>query len=49
MFLMFESFDHQKLELDKFVTHEVGLEDINQAFNLLIEGKSLRSVIWMNN
>ncbi|XP_038885201.1 alcohol dehydrogenase-like 7 [Benincasa hispida] len=39
----------KKLELDKFVTHEVGFEDINEAFNLLIEGKSLRCVIWMNN
>ncbi|KAL0557392.1 hypothetical protein IC582_005930 [Cucumis melo] len=38
----------KKLELDKFVTHEVGFEDINEAFNLLIEGKSLRCVIWMN-
>lgn len=39
----------KKLDLDKFVTHEVGFEDINEAFNLLIEGKSLRCVIWMNN
>ncbi|XP_038885200.1 alcohol dehydrogenase-like 7 [Benincasa hispida] len=38
----------KKLELDKFVTHEVGFEDINEAFNLLIEGKCLRCVIWMN-
>ncbi|XP_022999697.1 alcohol dehydrogenase-like 7 [Cucurbita maxima] len=37
----------KKLELDKFVTHEVGFEDINQAFNLLMEGKCLRCVIWM--
>ncbi|XP_022152555.1 alcohol dehydrogenase-like 7 [Momordica charantia] len=38
----------KKLKLDKFITHEVGFEDINEAFNLLIEGKSLRCVIWMN-
>ncbi|KAL8524282.1 hypothetical protein ACS0TY_014016 [Phlomoides rotata] len=37
----------KELELDKFVTHEVGLEDINRAFDLLIAGKSLRCVIWM--
>ncbi|CAI9109886.1 OLC1v1009812C1 [Oldenlandia corymbosa var. corymbosa] len=38
----------KELELGKFVTHEVGLEDVNKAFDLLIEGKSLRCVIWMN-
>ncbi|XP_022144320.1 alcohol dehydrogenase-like 7 [Momordica charantia] len=38
----------EKLELDKFVTQEIGFKDINEAFNLLIEGKSLRCVIWMN-
>ncbi|KAG7030057.1 Alcohol dehydrogenase-like 7, partial [Cucurbita argyrosperma subsp. argyrosperma] len=35
----------KKLELDKFVTYEVGFEDINQAFNLLMEGKCLRSAV----
>ena len=44
----FRIFDHQKLELDKFVTHEIGFGDINEAFDLLIEGKCLRCVIWMN-
>lgn len=38
----------KELELDKFVTHEVGFEDINKAFDLLLEGKSLRCVIWMD-
>lgn len=37
----------QELRLDEFVTHEVGFEDINKAFELLIEGKCLRCVIWM--
>ncbi|CAK7346071.1 unnamed protein product [Dovyalis caffra] len=36
------------LQLDKFVTHEVNFEDINKAFDLLLEGKSLRCVIWMD-
>jgi S-(hydroxymethyl)glutathione dehydrogenase/alcohol dehydrogenase len=31
--------------LDKFVTHTMGLEDINKAFDLMHEGKSIRSVI----
>ncbi|CAK9187914.1 unnamed protein product [Ilex paraguariensis] len=38
----------KELELDKFVTHEVNFDDINQAFDLLLEGKSLRCVIWMD-
>ncbi|XP_049363234.1 alcohol dehydrogenase-like 7 isoform X2 [Solanum verrucosum] len=38
----------KELELDKFVTHEVNFEDINKAFDLLIQGKSLRCVIWMD-
>lgn len=39
----------KELQLDEFVTHEVDFEDINKAFDLLLEGKSLRCVIWMNN
>jgi len=31
--------------LDDFVTHTMGLEDINKAFDLMHEGKSIRSVI----
>ncbi|KAI3778475.1 hypothetical protein L2E82_07808 [Cichorium intybus] len=38
----------KELQLDAFVTHEVNFEDINKAFDLLLEGKSLRCVIWMN-
>lgn len=37
----------QELELDKFVTHEMKFEEINSAFDLLIEGKCLRCVMWM--
>lgn len=38
----------QELELDKFMTHEVDLNDINRAFDLLLQGKSLRCTIWMD-
>jgi S-(hydroxymethyl)glutathione dehydrogenase/alcohol dehydrogenase len=38
----------QELELDKFITHEVPLKDINTAFDLLLQGKSLRCTIWMD-
>ncbi|XP_038884745.1 alcohol dehydrogenase-like 7 isoform X2 [Benincasa hispida] len=37
----------KKLQLDLFITHEIGFEDINKAFNLLSEGQCLRCVIWM--
>ncbi|XP_039146447.1 alcohol dehydrogenase-like 1 isoform X2 [Dioscorea cayenensis subsp. rotundata] len=38
----------KELHLDSFITHEVGFEDINKAFELLNEGKSLRCIIWMD-
>ncbi|KAM0042409.1 putative alcohol dehydrogenase [Helianthus debilis subsp. tardiflorus] len=38
----------KELTLDEFVTHEVDFKDINKAFDLMLEGKSLRCVIWMN-
>ncbi|XP_020202126.1 alcohol dehydrogenase-like 2 [Cajanus cajan] len=38
-----------KLNIDDFISHEVGLEDINKAFDYLLEGKSLRCIIRMNH
>ena len=34
-----------EIPLDTFITHRMGLEDINRAFALMHEGKSIRSVI----
>src|SRR5574344_2289038 len=34
-----------RIELAPFVTHTMGLEDINEAFELMHEGKSIRSVV----
>lgn len=34
-----------EFKLDHFITHTMGLESINDAFNLMHEGKSIRSVI----
>jgi len=34
-----------KIELDKLVTHTMLLEEINTAFDLMHEGKSIKSVI----
>ncbi|KAL6645232.1 hypothetical protein ACP70R_016840 [Stipagrostis hirtigluma subsp. patula] len=39
---------NKELQLDKFITHEVDLENINEAFDLLLQGKSLRCTIWMD-
>ena len=33
------------IKLDEFVTYQMGLEDINKAFDYMHEGKSIRSVI----
>jgi len=34
-----------EIRIDEMVTHTMGLEDINRAFDLMHEGKSIRSVI----
>ena len=34
-----------EIEVDRFVTHSMPLDDINRAFDLMHEGKSIRSVI----
>ncbi|MGB5135037.1 MAG: S-(hydroxymethyl)glutathione dehydrogenase/class III alcohol dehydrogenase [Prochlorococcaceae cyanobacterium] len=40
-----EEFQQGLIPLDTFITHTMGLEDINHAFELMHEGKSIRSVI----
>tara|TARA_B100001105_G_scaffold238656_1_gene216002 strand:- start:1672 stop:2784 length:1113 start_codon:yes stop_codon:yes gene_type:complete len=35
----------KKINIDDLITHEFNLEDINKAFDLMHEGKSIRSVI----
>ena len=37
-----------KFALNDFITHTMSLEDINEAFDLMHEGKSIRSVIHYN-
>ena len=34
-----------KIEIDSMITHTLGLEDINKGFELMHEGKSIRSVV----
>ncbi|CAL5084134.1 unnamed protein product [Urochloa decumbens] len=39
----------KELELDEFITHRVGFDEINRAFDLLAKGKCLRCIIWMDD
>jgi S-(hydroxymethyl)glutathione dehydrogenase/alcohol dehydrogenase len=47
--LQFGVFVLQELSLDEFISHELSFQEINKAFELLEEGKSLRCIIWMDN
>ncbi|KAJ9166551.1 hypothetical protein P3X46_021289 [Hevea brasiliensis] len=46
--LLAEKYIDKELNLEQFITHEVSFKDINKAFELLLGGKSLRCVIWMD-
>jgi S-(hydroxymethyl)glutathione dehydrogenase/alcohol dehydrogenase len=34
-----------EIKVDEMITHTMGLEEINKAFDLMHEGKSIRSII----
>jgi len=34
-----------KIEIDPLITHTMGLDDINNAFDLMHSGESIRSVV----
>ncbi len=40
-----EKAQNGEIPLDTFITHNMGLDEINQAFDLMHEGKSIRTVI----
>lgn len=40
-----EQYMRGEIKVDEMVTHTMGLEDINKAFDLMHEGKSIRSVV----
>jgi S-(hydroxymethyl)glutathione dehydrogenase/alcohol dehydrogenase len=40
-----ERFQRGEIPLDTFITHTMGLEEINRAFDLMHDGRSIRSVI----
>jgi S-(hydroxymethyl)glutathione dehydrogenase/alcohol dehydrogenase len=35
----------KKINIDDLITHTMPLQDINKAFDLMHEGKSIRSVV----
>ncbi|KPI97147.1 Alcohol dehydrogenase class-3 [Papilio xuthus] len=42
-----DEYVNKKLPLDEFVTHNVPLKEINEAFHLMHTGKSIRAVVHM--
>ena len=42
---MVDQYMHGDIKIDEFITYTMPLEDINKAFDLMHEGKSIRSVI----
>jgi S-(hydroxymethyl)glutathione dehydrogenase/alcohol dehydrogenase len=42
---MVEQYMNGDVKIDEFITHTMGLEDINSAFELMHAGKSIRSVV----
>ncbi|CAN0847736.1 Alcohol dehydrogenase-like 7 [Linum grandiflorum] len=46
--ILLKHYMNKELELEKFVTHELDFKDINTAFDMLIQGESLRCVMWMD-
>ncbi|CAK9313056.1 unnamed protein product [Citrullus colocynthis] len=47
--MLINKFLDKELYLDELISHEVGFEDINKAFDLLLSGKSLRCLIWIHD
>ncbi|KAM4087094.1 hypothetical protein ACJW30_10G150800 [Castanea mollissima] len=46
--LLAKKYLDNELSLDEFISHELSFQEINKAFELHQEGKSLRCIIWMN-
>ena len=42
---MVKQYMEGEIKIDEMITHTMGLEEINHAFDLMHEGKSIRSVI----
>ncbi|KAL5982287.1 hypothetical protein ACLOJK_016358 [Asimina triloba] len=46
--LLVKRYMDKELQWDDLITHEADFTDINKAFDLLTQGKSLRCTIWMD-
>ncbi|KAK6938128.1 Alcohol dehydrogenase-like, C-terminal [Dillenia turbinata] len=46
--LLAQKYIDKELNLDEFISHEVRFHEINEAFDLLLQGKSIRCIIWMD-
>ncbi|ONK75573.1 uncharacterized protein A4U43_C03F18330 [Asparagus officinalis] len=46
--ILAQQYLNKELNLDEFITHQVDFKDINKAFDLLLQGKSIRCTIWMD-
>ncbi|MED6168340.1 hypothetical protein PIB30_010670 [Stylosanthes scabra] len=46
--ILLKRYMDKELKLDEFVTHELKFEDINKAFDLLVNGECVRCVVWMD-
>jgi S-(hydroxymethyl)glutathione dehydrogenase/alcohol dehydrogenase len=42
---MVDQYMQGQIKVDEMITHTMGLEDINKAFDLMHDGESIRSVI----
>ena len=42
---MVDQYMDGEIKIDEFITHTMALEEINSAFDLMHEGKSIRSVV----
>ncbi|GAB2217139.1 hypothetical protein Droror1_Dr00000301 [Drosera rotundifolia] len=46
--IIMQKYINKELRLDGFITHEVSFQEINKAFDYLLQGKSIRCLIWMD-
>ncbi|GAB2290683.1 hypothetical protein Dimus_024958 [Dionaea muscipula] len=46
--VLVQKYLNKELRLDGFITHEVSFQEINKSFEYLLEGKSIRCLIWMD-
>ncbi|GAB2270252.1 Alcohol dehydrogenase [Dionaea muscipula] len=44
-----EMYMNKEVELEKFITHDVSFEEINKAFDYMMQGESLRCIIRMDS